>query len=160
MVIRITMIFILVMYFFSMHGVLSVLDIFPDKKVIALIELGENSDSMLSLMEESIRTDAIIFHTQTSRIILICNKTELFCLINKAKIADFEGLFVASMNIDIVSEQFIYSLEYMASSMVKNGICDISLSINFLENEMVVSLDKTKYKAKSIKDIISSIFAD
>lgn len=145
---------------FSMHGLISVLDIFPDKKVIVLIESGENSGSILSLISESIRTDVIIFHTQTSSIILVCNKTELFCLINKVKIADFDGLFVASMNKDIVLDQFIHSLEYMASSMVKNEISDISLSINFLENEMVVSLNKTKYKVKSIKDIISSIFAD
>ena len=73
---------------------------------------------------------------------------------------DLEGMFIASINNDIIPEEFVCSLDHTANSMVKNGISDISISINFPENQMVISLSKEKYEVMSIKDKICSIFGD
>lgn len=73
---------------------------------------------------------------------------------------DFEGVFIASINNSIIPNELICSLAHTASSMVKDGVSDISLSINFSENQMVISFAKEKYEVMSIKDKICSIFGD
>jgi len=97
---------------------------------------------------------------QVSRYTVVCNKTELICLFTQVSLDDLEGVFIAGINKDIISEEFLYSLEHTASSMVKNGISDISISINFPENEMVISLSKEKDAVMSIKDKIRNIYRD
>lgn len=144
---------------FSTDELLSILDIFPDQKVITLIESDATHIQTLSSIGKCMGIAEVMPRSHISRFIAICNKTELFCLLNQANVDDFEGLFIASINNGIVSDEFIYSLEHTASSMVKNGISDVSLSINFSENQMVISLFREKY-AISIKDKICSIFGN
>jgi len=84
----------------------------------------------------------------------------LHCLLNRVNMDDFEGMFIASINNAIIPEEFICSLDHTANFMVKNGVSDISISINFPENQMVISFSKEKYEVMSIKDKICSIFGD
>lgn len=145
---------------FSTDALLSLLDAFPDKKIIALIESDADYVQTLSSKGKSIGIAAIMHCPHASRFTVACNKTELHSLLSQANIDYLEGLFIASMTEDIISDEFIYSVEHTASSMVKDGISDISISINFLENEMVISLIKGKYAVLSFKDKICSIFGD
>ena len=52
---------------------------------------------------------------------------------------NFEGAFIASVNSSVIPNELIRSIVDAASSMVKRGMSDISLSINFSENQMVIS---------------------
>lgn len=143
---------------FSKDKLLSILDILSDKKVIVLIESDANYVQALLSIGKNIGIAEAIPRPHVSRFTAVCNKTELLCLINRANMDDFEGMFIASINNDIISDEIIYSLEHTASSMVKNGISDISISVNFSENQMIISLLKEKYAVMSIKDKICSIF--
>lgn len=145
---------------FSYDKLLSISDIFPDSKVIVLIESDANYTPILLSIGESIGIATAMFCAHASRYIVVCNIKELLCLLFQANIADFEGLFIANINKDIISDEFMSSLEYTASSLIKKGISDISISINFPENQMIISLNKEKYSVMSIKDKIYGIFKD
>lgn len=142
---------------FSYDKLLSMLDILPDQKVIALIESDVNFTSIISLTDEGIQIVESMPRLHSFRYTVICSKAELICLLNQANVIDFEGLFIASVSQDTISDEFMHSLEHKASSMVKNGISDISISVNFPENEVIISVIKAKYSSKSIKDAISNI---
>ena len=146
--------------FFSTDVLLSILDAFPDKKIIVLIESDANYVQALSLIGKSIGIAEVMPRSHVPRFSVACNKMELHCLLNRVSMNDLEGMFIASINNDIIPEEFICSLDHTVNSMVKNGISDISISINFPENQMVISLSKEKYEVMSIKDKICSIFGD
>lgn len=145
---------------FSTDVLLSILDAFPDKKIIVLIESDANYVRTLSLIGKSIGIAELMPSSHIPRLAVACDKTELHHLFNQVNMDNLEGMFMNSINNDIIPEEFICSLDHTANSMVKNGISDISLSINFHENQMVISLSKEKYEVMSIKDKICSIFGD
>ena len=145
---------------FSTDVLLSILDAFPDQKIIVLIESDAIYVQTLSLIGKSIGIAEVMPRSHVPRFSVVCNKMELHCLLNRVNMDNFEGMFIASINNDIIPEEFICSLDHTANSMVKNGISDISISINFPENQMVISLSKEKYEVMSIKDKICSIFRD
>lgn len=145
---------------FSTNVLLPILDVFPDKKIIVLIESDTNYVQTLSLIGKSIGMAEVMPHSHVPRFSVACNKTELYCLLNQVDIENFEGMFIASINNDIILEELICSLDHTASSMVKNGMSDISVSIHFPENQMVISLSKEKYEDMSIKNKFHSIFVD
>ena len=145
---------------FSTDVLLSILDAFPDKKIIVLIESDANYVQALSLIGKAIGIAEVMPCSHVPRFLVVCNKMELHCLLNRVSMDDLEGMFIASINNDIIPEEFICSLDRTANSLVKNGISDLSFSINFLENQMVISLSKEKYEVMSIKDKIYSIFGD
>ena len=145
---------------FSTDVLLSMLDIFPDQKIIVLIEADENNIQILSSTGKSIGIAGIVSHFPVPRFSAVCDKMELHCLFNQVNVNDFEGAFIASINNRIIPSDLICSIAYTASSMVKCGMSDISFSINFPENQMVISFTKEKYEMISIKDKICSIFGD
>ena len=145
---------------FSADAVLSMLDAFPDQKIIVLIESDENNIQTLSSIGKSIGIAEVVSHFPVPRFSAACNKMELHCLFNQVNVNDFEGAFIASINNGIIPNELICSIAHTASSMVKCGMSDISLSINFPENQMVISFTKEKYEVMSIKDKICSIFGD
>ncbi len=145
---------------FSTNELLSIFDIFPEQKVIVLIESDANYTQILASIGKSIGIAAVMPRTHASRFIVVCSKTELLSLLNQADMDDFEGLFIASINKDIISDEFMCSLESTASSMVKDGISDISISINFPENQMIISLIKEKYSLMPVKNKIFGIWGD
>ena len=142
---------------FSTDILLLILDAFPNQKIIVLIESDAKYIQTLSSIGKSIGIAEAMPSAHISRFTVVCNKTELLCLLNRVNMDNFEGMFIASIRNFIISEEFICSLDHAASSMVKNGISDISISINFPENQMVISFLKEKYEVISIKDKICSI---
>ena len=145
---------------FSTDVLLSMLDVFPDQKIIVLIESDENNIQTISSIGKSIGIAEVVSHSPVPRFSAACNKTELYCLFNRVNMNDFEGVFIASITNSIIPNELICSLANTASSMVKDGISDMSLSINFPENQMVITFTKEKYEVMSIKDKIRSIFGD
>lgn len=143
---------------FSNDVLLSMLDAFPDQKIIVLIESDENNIQTLSSIGKSIGIAEVVSHFPVPRFSATCNKMELHCLFNQVNVNDFEGAFIASINNSIIPNELICSIAHTASSMVKCGMSDISLSINFLENQMVISFTKERYEVVSIKDKIYRIF--
>lgn len=146
--------------FFSPDVLLSMLDAFPDQKIIVLIESDENNIQTLSSIGKSIGIAEVVSHFPVPRFSAVCSKMELHCLFSQVNVDDFEGAFIASINNSIIPNELICSIAHTASSMVKCGMSDISLSINFPENQMVISFTKGKYEVMSIKDKICSIFGD
>ena len=145
---------------FSTDVLLSMLDAFPDQKMIVLIESDENNIQTLSSIGKSIGIAEVVSHFPVPRFSVVCNKMELHRLFNQVNVNDFEGAFIASINNSIIPNELVCSIAHTASSMVKRGLSDISLSINFPENQMVISFTKEKYEVMSIKDKIYSIFGD
>ena len=143
---------------FSTDVLLSMLDAFPDQKIIVLIESDENNIQTLSSIGKSIGIAEVVSHFPAPRFSAACNKMELHCLFNQVNVNDFDGAFIAGINNSIIPNELIRSIDHTASSMVKCGMSDISLSINFPENEMVISFTKEKYEVMSVKDKIYSIF--
>lgn len=144
--------------FFSTEALLSILDAFPDKKMIVLIEADANYVHTLSLMGKSIGIVELMSRSHIPRFLAACEKTELHCLLDQVDTDRLEGMFIASINGDTSSEEFICNLDHITNSIVKNRMSDISLSIEFPENQMVITLSKEKYEMMSIKDKICSIF--
>ena len=142
---------------FSTDVLLSILDAFPDQKIIVLIESDADYIQTLSSIGKSIGIVEVMPGFHVSRFTVVCNKTELLCLLNRVNMDDIEGIFIASINNIIIPDEFICSLDHTASSMVKDGMSDISISANFPENQMVISFLKEKYDVDSIKDTILSI---
>ena len=145
---------------FSTDGLLSILDVFPNKRIIILIETDAKYVQTLSSIGKSIGMAEVISHSPVPRFSVACSKMELRCLLSQVNMDDLEGMFIASVNNDIIPDEVICSLDHIASSMVKDGISDISISIHFPENEMVISLSKEQYKVMSMKDKICSIFGN
>ena len=145
---------------FSTDVLLSMFDAFLEQKIIVLIESDENTIQTLSSIGKSVGIVEVVSHFPVPRFSASCNKTELHCLFNQVNVNDFEGAFIASINNGIIPNELICSIAHTASSMVKCGMSDISLSINFRENQMVISFAKEKYEVMSIKDKICSILGD
>lgn len=145
---------------FSTDVLHSMLDIFPDQKIIVLIESDENNTQILSSIGKSIGITEVVSHFPVPRFSAVCNKMELYCLFNQVNVSDFEGAFIAGINNSIISNKLICSIAHTASSMVKCGMADISLSINFPEKQMIISYTKKNYEEMSIKDKICIIFGD
>ena len=145
---------------FSTDVLLSMLDAFPDQKIVVLIEADENNIQTVSSIGKSIGIAAIVSLSPVPRFSAACNKTELHYLLSQVDVSVFEGMFIADINNSVISNELICSIDHTASSMVKCGMSDISLSIHFPENQMVISFAKEKYEEMSIKDKISSIIGD
>ncbi len=145
---------------FSTDILLALIDCFPELKLVILIEADENSISALSLIGKNMGIVEEVTDSRIPRFSLVCSKTELRCLLKQIDLDNFEGMFMASVNNNIMPKAVIYSLGHTANTIVQNGISDISISINFLESEMVISLSKGKYEAMSIKDKICSFWGD
>lgn len=145
---------------FSTNTVLSMLDAFPDQKIIVLIESDENNIQTLSSIGKSIGIAEVVSHFPVPRFSAACNKIELRRLFSQVNMNDFEGAFIASINNSIMPDELIRSISDAANSIVKCGTSDMSLSINFPENQMVISFAKGKYEEMSIKNKICSIFRD
>ena len=141
---------------FTLDKLLLVLNIFPNEKVIALIDSDIDFSTILSSIGENVQM-SIVSNTNFG-FIAICNKKELSLIFKHTDIHDLEGLFIADFNKDVIFKEVVPSLENIASSMVKKNIADISLSVNFTENEMIISLSKSRYSVSLIKDIVRSIF--
>lgn len=140
---------------FSTDILLSLLDFFPDQKIIFLIDA---SDCIQTL--SAIGIAGVMPGSHTSSFAAVCHKTELHCLLSRVDIDDFEGIFMAGINNSIAAEALLPSLDHTASSMVKDGISDTAISISFSENTMVLSLSKERYKAMPIKDKIRTCFGE
>lgn len=145
---------------FSINILSSILDVFLDQKVIVLIESDENITQRLSSICKSIGISEVVSHSPVPRFSAICNKTELRCLLEQFDVNDFDGAFIASINNTVISNKLIYSIANIASSMVKSGASDVSIFIDFSENQMVLSFLKEKHDAISVKYKIRSIFGD
>lgn len=143
---------------FSTDVLLSMVDAFPNQKIIVMIESDENNIQALSSVGKSIGIAEVAGYFPVPRFSAACNKMELYYLFNQVNVNGFEGAFIASINNSIVPNELICSIAHTASSMVKCGMSDISLSINFPENQMVISFAKEKYEEMSIKNQICSIF--
>lgn len=145
---------------FTADGLRSILDVFPNQRIIVLIETDAKYVQTLSSIGKSIGMAEVIPRSPVPRFLACCYKMELCCLLSRVNMDDLEGMFIASVNNDIIPDEVICSLDHIASSMVKDGISDISISIHFPENEMVISLSKEQYKVMSMKDKICSIFGN
>lgn len=143
---------------FSTDVLLSLLDVFLDQKIIVLIESDTNYVQTLSSIGKNIGITGVNSDSHASRFTATCNKTGLLGLLNCVNVGDFDGMFIANINNNIITDDLTRFLDRTANSMVKDGISDISLSIDFSENQMVVSFLKEKYEEMSIKDRICSIF--
>ncbi len=143
---------------FSTDVLLSMLDTFPDQKIIVLIESDENNIQILSSIGKSIGITEVVSHLPVPRFSAVCNKMELYCLFSQANVNDFEGAFIADINSSIIPNDLICSIAHTANSMVKCGMADISLSINFPEKQMIISFTKEKYEEILLK-IKSALFS-
>lgn len=144
---------------FSTDILLSLLDFFPDQKIIFLIDASDCIQT-LSAIGKSIGIAGVMPGSHTSSFAAVCHKTELHCLLSRVDIDDFEGIFMAGINNSIAAEALLPSLDHTASSMVKDGISDTAISISFSKNTMVLSLSKERYKAMPIKDKIRTCFGE
>lgn len=141
----------------SSDVLLPILDAFPDKKIIVLIEADENYVQTISSIGKNIGIAEPMPRSHMLRFLAACEKMELHYLLNQANMDILEGMFIASINDDVVPDEVICSFDHIASSMVKNGISDISISIDFPENQMLISLTKEKYEVM-FKNKICGIF--
>ena len=140
---------------FSTNVLLSILDVFLDQKIIVLIESDEDKVQTLSKIGKSLEMTVAVALIPVPRFSAACDKMKLSCLFNQIDVNDFEGMFIAS-----IADELVCSIANTANSMVKCGTSDISISINFPENQMIISFAKGKYEVQSIKEKIYSIFAD
>lgn len=143
---------------FSTDTLLAILDILPSQNVFVLIESDASCTQALLSIGKGTGIIRAVPHFDAARFFAICDKTGLHYLLSKANINEFDGMFMAGINNDIILDELICSFDQAANSMVKDGISNISISISFPENEMVISLPNEKYEAMSIKDKIHSIF--
>ena len=143
---------------FSTDALLSMLDVFPDQKIIILIESDEDNIRTVSSIGKIIGIAAVMSSSPVPRFSAACNKMELRCLLNRVNVNDFEGMFIASAINNVIPNELISALADSAYSVVKDGISDISISINFPENQMVITFTKGKYELMSIKDKIRCTF--
>lgn len=144
----------------STRELMLILEFFQNQKMIVLMESDTDYSSTLLSTSKSVGIKEIVPCFQTSGFIMVCNKTELLYLFNQIDINAMEGLFIGTIEKDVVSDAFMHSLEYKAGSIVQLGISDIAVSINFSENQMVLSLSKEKNAVISIKNKIRSIFGE
>lgn len=143
---------------FSTDALLAMLDVFSDQKIMILIESHENNIQRVSSIGKSIGITAVVSNSPVPRFSAACNKTELRFLLNRVNVNDFEGMFIASTINSVIPNELISALADSANSVVKDGISDLSVSINFPENQMVITFTKEKYELISIKDKIRCVF--
>ena len=143
---------------FSTDVLLSMLDVLPGQKIVILIESDENNIRAVSSTGKSIGIVSAVSNFSIPRFSAICNKTELRCLLNRVNVKDFEGMFIANIINSVIPDELISNLADFANLVVKNGISDMSFSINFPENQMVITFTKGKYELISMKNKISCVF--
>ena len=137
---------------------ISMLDAFLDRKIIVMIESDENYIKTLSSISQNIEISEIMPRLYASRFSAVCNKKDLICLIKQVNVKNLSGMFMANVNNDIITDEFIYAFDRIAGDVVKDGMSDVSISIDFPENQIVISLSKEKYMSMSIKEKICNMF--
>ena len=137
---------------------ISMLDAFLDRKIIVMIESDENYIKTLSSISQNIEISEIMPRLYASRFSAVCNKNDLICLIKQVNVKNLSGMFTANVNNDIITDEFIYAFDRIAGDVVKDGMSDVSISIDFPENQIVISLSKEKYMSMSIKEKICNMF--
>ena len=145
---------------FSTNVLLSILNVFLDQKIIVLIESDEDKVQTLSKIGKSLEMTVAVTLIPVPRFSAACDKMKLSCLFNQVDVNDFEGVFIASIDDRVIADELVCSIANTANSMVKCGTSDISISINFPENQMIISFAKEKYEVQSIKEKICSIFEE
>lgn len=143
---------------FSTDALLSMLDLFPEQKIIILIEADEKDIRTISSIMKSIQIAGVVSHFPTPTFSAVCDKPALCCLLNRVNANNFEGMFIANIISSIAPDRLISSLAYSAGSAVKDGISDMSISIIFPENQLDIAFTKGKYEPKSVKDKVRCIF--
>lgn len=128
--------------------------------ILLLIESDEDKVQTLSKIGKSLEMTVAVALIPVPRFSAACDKMKLSCLFNQIDVNDFEGMFIASIDDRVIADELVCSIANTANSMVKCGTSDISISINFPENQMIISFAKGKYEVQSIKEKICSIFAD
>ena len=144
--------------YFSTEVLLSALDMFPEQKAVILIEADTNYIQILSSIGKSVGITAAMSQSRIPKFVAVCSKAKLHCFHSRIHIDDCEGIFMASINNDIELDELVCSVEYTASCMVKNGISDISFSMNIPENQLIISFSKEKYDAAFMRGRVCSIF--
>lgn len=143
---------------FSNDTLRSMLDILPDQRILVLIEADENTVQMLSSISKSMGIAEAVTDSPVPRFSAVCNKVELCSAFAQVHVNDLEGAFIAHINDMAETKDLLESVVYIASTMVKQGQSDISFSINFPENQMVLSFAKGNYEVTSMKDKIYRMF--
>ena len=143
---------------FSSDSLLSILDSLPSDNIIFLIESDVSYLKTLSYVVKELLSKEVMFRFSSSCFTMICNKELLIRFVKLVNIENCDGMFIANVKNDVISDKFFNSIIHEATYMVKNLMSDISISINFPENQMIISLSKEKYEIMSIKDRINHIF--
>ena len=136
-----------------------VFDIFPDSKIIALIEAEFDSQQLSALIDENMRTYIDILSVSETTSIVICDKTIFLKLLTKLNISDLEAIYVAGgLHDNDVSDEIIHTVQTTPALMVAKNLADITLFINFDENEMTISVPKIEYAAEAVKKYLLEVF--
>mgnify|MGYP004641783959 CR=1 FL=1 len=143
---------------FSTDALLSLLDVFLNQKIIVLIESDEYKVQVLSKIGKNLEMAEAVSFLPVPRFSTICDKIKLRCLLDQVDTNDFEGVFIAGIDDMVITDELFCSIANIANSMVKCGMSDMSISLNFPENQMTISFAKGKYEVQSIKEKICSIF--
>lgn len=133
---------------------LSTAEAFLCQKTVVLAEAYENRIRALSSIGKSMGIAEAVSLFPVPRFSAVCSKAELHSLFCRAEANDFDGVFIAGINKSVTPNEFI---AHTANAMEKDGISDVSISVNFPENQMVLSFLRKKYDVGSVKEKIRSM---
>ena len=86
-----------------------------------VIEADENYVQTISSIGKNIGIAEPMPRSHMLRFLAACEKMELHYLLNQVNMDILEGMFIASINDDVVPDEVICSFDHIASSMVKMG---------------------------------------
>ena len=82
-------------------------------------------------------------------------------MLTKLNISDLEAMYVAGeLHDNDVSDEIIHTVQTTPDLMVAKNLADITLFINFDENEMTISVPKIKYAAEAVKKYLLEVFEE
>lgn len=131
---------------------LTLLSIYLNETILAIIDTEVDIASILPLQCNRNCAPIIMPSPQTSCILFGGNKTELIHLLNHINISNLDGLFISNASADAITEEIILSLEPSAARFVKDGFSDTTISINFQENEVIFTVDKSKCSVQLFRE--------
>lgn len=138
---------------------IKIFEIFQDMEAIILFDVWKDYSSIISLIEKDIYSSVIMSDISKMICIADCDKGELINLLKKINMNNLEGIVVVgktdnSVALDELSRKMLQN----PLSIMRQKNTDIMLESNFDENEMIISVIKTKYTKKAIKSFVLDIF--
>lgn len=142
----------------SISHIKALFELLPDGNTVAYIEPATAFCKLISEISTRVPTAQILPVKDISGFVILCKKQELNNMFLQSDIDNLAGLFVADLKNGTLTAEMLNDFHHYASSLIHNSISNISVSVNFESNAIIICAEKERYKSQALKEMLSDLY--